>query len=214
VLVAIGAPALFWLRPNDQAGAKTEEGRRAQVVQGLTAAQTIVATPTLCSSPTALADAWRNLKMARRDDPEWEHAGQMTEKLETCRTGLAKALSDSVGELRHRQRTDLGENVRRHLQTQGFDTKVTLLGPDKSEALVMSPQLTPALLDRVTAGMSVQNGTFLENWQKVGVTKVTFSDGKRRWSYDLPKLPEAYQDVSVLDGLGLGQTLALQDRAQ
>jgi hypothetical protein len=210
VLVALGAPALFWLRPNDPAGAKTEEGRRAQVVEGLQLAEKVSNDQAACGSPTAVAEAWRKTKVARRDDPEWEHAKQMAEKLEVCRGAIAKALSDSIGELRHKQRAEHAETVRRYLQTQGFDTTVALQGADKDEVLITSPQLTPALLDRVTAGMSVQSGSFLENWQKLGCLKVTFTDGKRRWAYDLPKLEEAFQDVSVLSGMGLGAPLTLQ----
>lgn len=209
VLVALGAPALFWLRPGDHAGAKTEEGRRAQVVEGLQLTERVTATPAQCSSPTAVADAWRKLKVVRRDDPEWGHAVEIAGKLETCRGAIAKSMADSIGNLRHRQRTDHAEMVRRHLQTQGFDTTVALRGPGRDEVLITSPQLNPAQLDRLTMGLSVGNGSFLEAWQKLGCVKVTFTDGRKKWAYDLPKLPEAFQDISVLEGMGIGTPLAL-----
>jgi hypothetical protein len=69
--------------------------------------------------------------------------------------------------------------------------------------------LTASLIDRLTAGLSMAEGSFLQAWQKLGCAKIVFTDGQRRWAYTLPRSPEAFQDVSVLAGMGLGEPLAL-----
>jgi predicted nucleic acid-binding Zn ribbon protein len=208
-LVAVGAPAYLLLRPATKAGAATEEGRRGQLLEGLQAAQGISGQKALCDSPMAVANAWGKLKSVRREDPEWEHATRMADALETCRAGIAKTLATSIGGLRTQQRLDQAENVRRELQTQGFVTTVTLAGGDKEEVVIQSPQFTQSELEKLTTNLSMAAGSFLEAWQKLGSTKVTFTNGKQRWAYELPRTPEAYMDLSVLDGMGIGAPLTL-----
>lgn len=210
VAVAIGAPAVFWLRMTTQAGAATDTGRRGQFLEGVMAAQHMSLDVKSCESPTAVADAWRKLKLARREDPEWEHATKMAAQLETCRTAIAKTLSSSIGDLRHKQRLEQAEVVRRSLQTQGFDTTVSLVGPDRNEVVISAPQLTGGMLHRITSNLSMGAGSFLEAWQKLGCVRVTFTNSKQKWAYELPPLQEAVPDVSVLEGLGLGAPLTLQ----
>jgi hypothetical protein len=157
-----------------------------------------------------VADAWIKLKFAKSFDPEWEHAGKMAAQLEGCRLAIAKTLSASIGELRHKQRLEQAETVRRSLQTQGFDTKVTLTGADRNEVIIAAPQLTGGMLDRITSNLSMGAGSFLEAWQKLGCVRVTFTNNKQKWAYELPPTPESVPDVSVLTGLGLGAPLVLQ----
>jgi hypothetical protein len=209
VVIAIGAPAVFWLRMTTQAGAASDTGRRGTFLEGILAAQNMGLDVKQCESPTAVADAWRKLKLAKREDPEWEHATKLAAQLETCRTGIAKTLSSSIGDLRHKQRLEQAETVRRSLQTQGFDTTVSLAGPDKNEVVITAPQLTGGMLDRITSNLSMGAGSFLEAWQKLGCVRVTFTNTKQKWAYELPPSQEAVPDVSVLEGLGLGTPLTL-----
>jgi hypothetical protein len=209
VAIAIGAPAAYWLRMTTPAGAATDTGRRGQFLEGIVAATNIGTEGKLCESPTAVADAWRKLKVARREDPEWEHATKVTAQLETCRAAIAKTLSESIGDLRHKQRLEQAETVRRSLQTQGFDTTVRLVGPDRNEVVIAAPQLTGGMLDRITSNLSMGTGSFLEAWQKLGCVRVTFTNNKQKWAYELPALQDAVPDVSVLEGLGLGTPLVL-----
>jgi hypothetical protein len=210
VTIAIGAPAAYWMRMTTQAGAATDTGRRGQFLEGILAAQNIGAQAGQCESPTAVADAWRKLKVGRKEDPEWDHAGKLAAQLETCRTAIAKTLSASIGDLRYKQRLEQAETVRRSLQTQGFDTRVTLAGPDRNEVVIAAPQLTGGMLDRITSNLSMGAGSFLEAWQKLGCVRVTFTNNKQKWAYELPPSLDAVPDVSVLEGMGLGAPLALQ----
>jgi hypothetical protein len=210
VTIAVGAPAVFWMRMGTPAGAATDTGRRARLLDGLQAAQSIGTEGKLCESPTAVADAWIKLKVAKNFDPEWDHAGKMAAQLEGCRLAIAKTLSASIGDLRHKQRLEQAETVRRSLQTQGFDTKVTVTGADKNEVVIAAPQLTGGMLHRITSNLSMGAGSFLEAWQKLGCVRVTFTNNKQKWAYELPPTPEAVPDVSVLTGLGLGVPLVLQ----
>jgi hypothetical protein len=209
-VIAIGAPAAFWMRMGTQAGAATETGRRGTFLEGILASQNMGLDAKQCESPTAVADAWRKLKLARKDDPEWDHANRVAAVLEGCRAAIAKTLSASVGDLRHKQRLEQAETVRRSLQTQGFDTTVSLTGADKNEVVIASPQLTGGMLDRITSNLSMGSGSFLEAWQKLGCVRVTFTNHKQKWAYELPPLQDAVPDVSVLEGLGLGAPLVLQ----
>jgi hypothetical protein len=209
VTIAIGAPAMFWMRMTTPAGAATDTGRRGQFLEGIAAANNIGTEGKLCESPTAVADAWRKLKVARKEDPEWDHAGKMAAQLETCRLAIAKTLSSSIGDLRYKQRLEQAETVRRSLQTQGFDTKVTLAGENRNEVIIAAPQLTGGMLDRITSNLSMGAGSFLEAWQKLGCVRVTFTNNKQKWAYELPALQDAVPDVSVLEGLGLGAPLVL-----
>lgn len=208
-LVAVAVPALVWLRPVASAGGATEEGRRAQLVSGLQAAERMATEKVACESPTAVADAWRLVKLVRRADPDYDQARKMTGQLETCRAGIASALAGSVGTMRRQQRVAHAESVRREFQTQGFDTVVAVTGADRDQALISSPQLTTALIERVTSSLSMATGSFLETWQKLGCTRVTFTDGRRRWAYDLPHAQDGLHELSVLTGMGLGSPLAL-----
>jgi hypothetical protein len=209
-VIVVGAPAVFWMRMTTPAGAATDTGRRGQFLEGILAAQNIGIQANLCESPTAVADAWRKLKVAKKEDPEWDHAGKLTAQLETCRAGIAKTLSASIGDLRHKQRLEQAETVRRSLQTQGFDTTVSLAGPGKNEVIIAAPQLTGGMLDRITSNLSMGTGSFLEAWQKLGCIRVTFTNRKQKWAYELPPSEDAVPDVSVLEGMGLGTPLALQ----
>ena len=208
-MVAAGAPAYFLLRPVAKAGAATEEGRRGQLLEGLQAAQGIAVQKALCDSPTAVANAWGRVKTVRREDPEWEHAKRMTAELETCRAAIARAMALSIGGLRTQQRLDQAETVRRDLQSRGFVTSITLAGGDRSQVVIHSPQFTQTDLERLTMHLSMAAGSFLEAWQRLGCTKVTFTNGRHRWAYELPRTAEAYMDLSVLEGMGIGAPLSL-----
>ena len=115
----------------------------------------------------------------------------MAAQLEACRTAIAKMLSASIGDLRHKQRLEQAETVRRSLQTQGFDTRVTLAGADQERSRHRSPQLTGGMLDRITSNLSMGAGSFLEAWQKLGCVRVTFTNNKQKWAYELPPLQDA-----------------------
>jgi hypothetical protein len=211
-LVAVGAPAYLFFRPLN-ATAAAEEGRRGQLLEGLQAAQGISTQKALCESPTAVANAWSKVKQVRHEDPEWEHATKMTAVLDTCRVGIAYTLASSLGGLRLQQRLDQAETVRRELQTRGFVTNITLAGGDKDEVVIHSPQFTHGELEKLTTGLSMAAGSFLEAWQKLGSVKVTFTNGKQRWAYELPRTSEAFLDLSVLEGMGIGATLTLSGEA-
>ena len=145
----------------------------------------------------------------RRKTPSGSTPGRWRRSSRRAARRIAKLLSASVGDLRHKQRVEQAETVRRSLQTQGFDTTVTLTGADKNEVVIASPQLSGGMLDRITSNLSMGAGSFLEAWQKLGCVRVTFTNHKQKWAYELPLTEDALPDVSVLEGMGLGAPLAL-----
>jgi len=186
------------------------DARHAQVQQGLAAAHVISDKKEQCANPAAVADAWRNLKVVIRGDPQWDEAKQMTQQLEVCRAEIERTLSSTVTDLRRKQRQDWAQRAQSTLQARVLDANVTLSGQSQEEALIAASQLDQGVIDRVTDGLSMQSGSFLEGFQRLGGTRVIFTNGKHSWPYELPVTAETQDNLTVLRGMGLGSPLTLE----
>jgi hypothetical protein len=186
------------------------EGRLEQVQQGLAAARSISNKKEDCNNPAAVADAWRNLRAVIKGDPQWDEAKQMTQQLEVCRAEIERTLSSTLNDLRHKQRQDWAQRAQNTLQARVLDANVTLSGQSQEEAVISASQLDQAVIERVTDGLSMASGSFLESFQKLGGTRVMFTNGKHSWPYDLPQTPETQDNLTVLRGMGLGSPLSLE----
>jgi hypothetical protein len=186
------------------------EGRLAQVQQGLAAARSIGNKKEDCNNPASVSDAWRNLKLVQRGDAQWDEAKQMTQQLEVCRAEIERALSSTLNDLRRKQRQDWAQRAQTTLQARVLDANVTLSGQSQEEALISASQIDQPVIDRVTDGLSMQSGSFLEGFQKLGGTRVIFTNGKHSWPYELPTTAETQDNLTVLRGMGLGSPLTLE----
>ncbi len=186
------------------------EGRLAQVQQGLAAAHSISNKKEDCSNPAAVADAWRNLQVVIKGDPQWDEAKQMAQQLEVCRAEIERTLSSTLNDLRHKQRQDWAQRAQNTLQARVLDANVTLSGQSQEEAIISASQIDQTVIDRVTDGLSMAPGSFLEGFQKLGGTRVMFTNGKHSWPYELPATPETQDNLTVLRGMGLGSPLTLE----
>jgi hypothetical protein len=186
------------------------ESRNTLVVQGINAARGISNQKELCSNPAAVADAWRNIKMVQKGDPQWDEAKQMTQQLEVCRAEIERTLSSTLNDLRRKQRQDWAQRAQTTLQARVLDANVTLSGQSQEEAVISASQLDQNVIERVTDGLSMQPGSFLEGFQKLGGARVVFLNGKHTWPYDLPVTPETQDNLTVLRGMGLGSPLTLE----
>jgi hypothetical protein len=54
------------------------------------------------------------------------------------------------------------------------------------------------------------SGSFLEGFQRLGGTRVMFTNGKSSWPYEFPVTPETQDNLTVLRGMGLGSPLSLE----
>ena len=186
------------------------EGRLEQLQQGLTSAHAIANKKEDCSNPAAVADAWRNLRVAIKGDPQWDEAKQMTQQLEVCRAEIERTLSSTLTDLRRKQRQDWAQRAQSTLQARVLDANVTLSGQSQEEAIISASQIDQAVIDRVTDGLSMAAGSFLEGFQRLGGTRVMFTNGKSSWPYEFPVTPETQDNLTVLRGMGLGSPLSLE----
>jgi hypothetical protein len=186
------------------------DSRHSLVVQGINAARTIGNQKEQCSNPATVADAWRNIKQVQKGDPEWDDAKQMTQQLEVCRAEIERTLSSTLNDLRRKQRQDWAQRAQTSLQARVLDANVTLSGQSQEEALIAASQIDQNVIDRVTDGLSMQSGSFLEGFQRLGGTRVIFTNGKHSWPYELPATPETQGNLTVLTGMGLGSPLTLE----
>jgi hypothetical protein len=184
--------------------------RHSLVAQGINTARTISNQKEQCSNPAAVADAWRNIKQVQKGDPQWDEAKQMAQQLEVCRAEIERTLSSTLNDLRHKQRQDWAQRAQATLQARVLDANVTLSGQSQEEAVISASQLDQGIIDRVTDGLSMQQGSFLEGFQKLGGARVVFTNGKHTWPYDLPNTPETQDNLTVLRGMGLGSPLVLE----
>jgi hypothetical protein len=186
-----------------------DEMRRTLVAEGITAAHGIGSRKELCGNPAAVADAWRNIKQVKPGDPQFDEARQMTQQLEICRAEIERTLSSTLNDLHLKARQDWAQRAQTTLQGRVLDASVTLSGQGQGEAVIAASQLDPGVIERVTDNLSMQSGSFLEGFQKLGGVRVVFTNGKRQWPYDLPAIPETQDNLSVLKGMGLGSPLVL-----
>jgi hypothetical protein len=207
-LLVVGIVGLMAFRARP---AKTGlEGRLAQIQQGLTTARSISAKKEDCANPASVADAWRNLKIVQKGDAQWDEAKQMTSQLEVCRAEIERILSATLTDLRRKQRQDWAQRAQGILQAKVLDANVTLSGQAQEEALISASQLDQGAIERVTDGLSMVSGSFLEGFQRLGGTRVIFTNGKHSWPYELPNTPETQDNLTVLRGMGLGSPLTLE----
>ncbi len=161
----------------------------ASFSKALLAAQNIGTQANLCESPTAVADAWRKLKVGKKEDPEWDHAGKMAAQLETCRVGHRQ---DTV--VLHRRpppqaAAGTGGNGAPQLADAGlrYDGQPGRSGPERGGHRRAAAQpaacwiASPATC-RWAPGRSWKPG---RSW---AACRVTFTNNKQKWAYELPRL--------------------------
>jgi hypothetical protein len=186
------------------------ETRHSLVIQGIAVAHGVGEKKEQCTNPAVVADAWRNIKLVQHGDPQWDEAKQMAQQLEVCRAEIERTLSSTVNDLRRKQRQDWALRAQSTLQARVLDASVTLSGQSQEEAVIAASQLDQNVIERVTDGLSMQGGSFLEGFQKLGGARVVFTNGKHSWPYELPAMAETQDNLSVLRGMGLGSPLVLE----
>jgi hypothetical protein len=188
-----------------------EAQRRKDVVAGLTETKKVLGDPKLCDQPKAIADAWTNLKVTRKDDPEWAEAKGLAPRLEACRKKAEQTLSKGMQSLMVTQREQWAKSAEKKMLDQGMEVDCTLSGPQKDRLSMKWVLMSKVAVHKITNDGSMREGAFLANMQKVGFKRVHFSDGYNFGVYyDLDPPSEATGGNVVLRQMGLGTPIALQ----
>lgn len=190
---------------------REEHTRRNRVTTGLSEAEKVVADTKLCDTPKAIADAWKDLKDIRREDPEWSQASAVVRRLERCRLAAEQTMSRALRALMVTQREQWANTYERGLLDKGIDARVTLSGTNKDQVRIQWILIGRASVHQITNGGSMAEGSFLHSLQKSGFRRVTFSDGyDESWFYTLEPQGEANGGAIALAEMGIGQPLALR----
>ena len=205
------AQAITAIKEQQQAAdqRRGEEERVSQVNEAIREAERISKDKGLCDTPRAIADAWGKLKNAKRGDVNFRDAGKAADRLEKCRAANMRALDKVHLQIRAKERRNVREKIDAIFLESGIDVKVGVSGPNDTHLT-----LTNVLFgNRPTVHTLTKDGSFLENLRKAGFKRVTFEDGFGKGLYwDLQPDDESGAGVQILDGLGLGQPLALKGK--
>ncbi len=94
----------------------------------------------------------------------------------------------------------------RQLLGEGMDVRVRLGGTLKDRLTIQYVLFNRAWAFKITDGGSMREGSFLGNLEKIGIKRVTFSDGySESYSYDLAPTTEE----QVLSSQGLSTAFRL-----
>jgi hypothetical protein len=190
---------------------RATEARRATLAQGLEETRKVVADKNLCDTPKAIAEAWKNLKVAKRQDPQWREAVSLTAQLEACRRKTEQSLSKGLRDIMVRQRVEWAKRAERAMLDQGMEVDFTLSGTNKDRVEVKWVLMGKAAVHKITDGGSMRDGSFLANLQKVGFRRVSFGDGHDFGVYyDLEPPVETQGGANVLASMGVGAPLRLE----
>lgn len=194
-----------------QAAEKAETARRASRAAAVAAAERVAKDKSACDTPKAIADAWTQLKLTKRGDPEWPAAVAAAAGLERCRKATEASLSKGVQRIMVQQREQWAQRAEVAMLDKGMNVDFTLSGPAKDRVTVKWALMSKATVHQITNGGSMQEGAFLSQLQKVGFRRVTFTDGfDYGVYYTLTPTDETSGGASVLQGMGIGSPLVLQ----
>lgn len=187
-----------------------DDPRVAQVKAGLARIQEVTTNPTLCTSPVDVVEAWQRIQQVKPADSEYAAARTAATQLEGCRQKVfAQMKTDSVS-LRERERPRGVEQAQARWAEMGINVSVSVSGAKQDEVRVLSPNMSPALVERLTDHLSVRTGTVMEILDKAFFQTIVFTNGKREWRYPLPNREiTPVGDTTILDRMGLGKPFVL-----
>ncbi|MEM9462022.1 MAG: hypothetical protein AAGF11_48130 [Myxococcota bacterium] len=186
--------------------AARKEQRRTQFPQFVEAASRVAADDDLCDTPLELKNAWENLRTIPPGDENFRGAKKAARGLERCRKRVKREFVEAVDSVMQLQRETWASDYQTSLLDEGMDVRVSLRGKRKTKI-----KIRYALLNRAGVHQITKDGSFLNNLQKIGFERVTFSDGfYESWFYDLePDDVEHAVTAKTLKPMNLHQRLEL-----
>ncbi|MCY1008400.1 hypothetical protein OV079_23150 [Nannocystis pusilla] len=158
-----------------------------------------------CDTPLAIGEAWKHLRQVGPADSGFKDAKKAAAKLEKCRKSAERTLGKALRDLMITQRTEWAQRYETQLLDSGLDVRVSLLGKYKDMV-----KIRWVLLGRATVHQLTKDGEMLQELQKIGFKRVTFSDGYfESWYFDLEPADEANGGAAALRGVGLERPIRL-----
>jgi hypothetical protein len=189
---------------------QTEFQRQEAFNRGIATAKEVVADKKRCNTPRDIADAWKDLRRVKSEDPAWRTAVGLTNRLEQCRLGAERDLTAGMRSLMVAQRQEVASRMERTFLEQGMDVRVRVQGRHKNQLNLTYVLFSRAHAYQMTDGGSLAKGSLLRNLQDAGFRKVVVSDGyDDSWTYTLEPEDEGSGGKTILAGLGLGEPLHL-----
>lgn len=181
---------------------EVEKLNRARAVEDALA---VAGDASKCDTPREIQQAWDELKKIRKDDPIHKHAVKAAAKLEKCRKHVETQLDKGLRDVMVQQRKNFAEQIEVAFLDDGIDFEVTLKGKHKDQLRIKWVLMGRAAVHAMTSGTG-----FLENAEKAGFKRVTFTDGfYESLYYDLDPQSEGGGGKAVLAPMGLDQPLKL-----
>lgn len=179
------------------------ELRKLETIRWIAAANRAAAEQ--CDVPTALGEAWKNLRQIRADEGGFNEAKKSAAKLEKCRKTAERTLSAGLRALMVSQRISWADRYETSLLDDGIDADVIVHGKNKDFVKVRYILVGRALVHQIT-----KDGEFLASLEKIGFKRVTFSDGfDESWYFDLSPQSEDEGGKLALRDAGLGEPIKM-----
>ena len=149
----------------------------SQVERWIDRAEIVATDKDLCGTAKMVSDAWKDLKKVSREDKSWNRAVLATAKLEQCRLNLIKIINNAVQAMFVANREKWANTFRSEMLATGIDVHVSLDGEYKDQVTMTNERLKRPMVDMLTRGGEVKEGSLLYNLQQLGMKRATFSDG-------------------------------------
>ena len=149
-----------------------------QVERWIARAETVADDKDLCGTAKEVSNAWKDLKkVSKEDQADWNRAVLATAKLEQCRLNLIQVINNAVQSMFVANREKWANAFHSEMLGSGIDVKVALEGEYKDRVIMTNERLKRPMVDMLTRGGEVKEGSLLYNLQQLGMKRATFSDG-------------------------------------
>lgn len=179
--------------------------RKQQISKAIVSATKVVNDKKVwCNTPESIKEVWDVLKTVKPTDADYAAAKAITPKLEQCRKGTERRLTDEHRKLRRHQRQLFASTIDKHFLDNGLDVEVAVGGSNKDRLT-----LTNIMFSNRAVVHNLDKSA-IEMIRGAGFKRVSFNDGFGGGQYfDLRPDPEYNAGPQVLSGMGLGEPLKL-----
>lgn len=187
-----------------------EEERRSALKAGIADARGALVDSVRCDDAQYVSHAWRGLRQARPGDAEWDAATTLARAIERCRLLVAKETARNAAGLRLAQRRRFALELPDRLRREGHAAVVRAAGPAETEITVQIDGIDRESAARAAKAPGPEGGLLAEA-EKVGVRKLTFTDGAARFDFPLVPVDDEDAVTPIFETLGLDRPFSLPE---
>ena len=136
-----------------------------------------------CKSAEDLSKAWQRLRTIPKGDAQYARAVTAAAALERCRKAEFQRGLSGLRKVGKAAREKFANDYERKLLGEGMDVRVWLGGSRKDRLTIQYVLFNRAWAFKIAEGGSMSDGSFLSTLEKLGIKRVTFSDGFNSSSY-------------------------------